>query len=147
MLGERSVAARVAELLDTGLTGDQIAERAGCSAAYVSQVKRKLYRQSQRPAAVAPVPRRAPEHRVVRDASVNGDPRPLVDRLGPADRLVEMDGGEILIEEGGAMALVTIREHGRRAVAVVRGDRDDLTDLIEQLTAVRDAMPATGASA
>lgn len=139
MLGKLGTAktSRVLELLDTARTVDEIAAEAGCSSAYVSQVKRKLYRQSLRPAVEAPAPRKQGPVRVT---DTHGTPRPIVDRLGPHDHLVEMDGGEITIERAGDCALVAVHEQGRTA-AVVRGDRDDLTDLIEQLTAVRDALP------
>ena len=138
MLGRRGApkTARVLDLLGQGGTIDAIALEAGCSPAYVSQIKRKLQKADE-------VPGRAeePVWRLRREVRNNhGTPRPLVDRLGPHDHLVELDGGEITIERAGDCALVALHEEGWSA-AVVRGDRDDLTDLIEQLTTVRDQLP------
>lgn len=118
---------RVEELLRQGVGSAAIVEEVGCSASYVRSALFRLRQAGAIPAAPA---RRAPV----------GTPRPIAERLGPDDALVEFDGGEITVERAHRSALIAVHERGRIA-AVVRGDRADLTDLIEALTAARDALP------
>lgn len=144
MLGSRGTerTARVVALIGEGKSIDAIALEARCSPAYVSQVKRKLYRASIKagavpPAAIRTAPRRAATHR----GDSHGTPRPIADRLGPADVLVPMDGGAITVELAGDACLVAIHEDAH-AAGVVRADRSAIDRLIAALATARDALPS-----